>query len=115
MRTGSGTCRSARALPRAGWASQSLAGRGLRWRMTGHILMTMKPVRTMPAGEFKAKCLEVLDRVARDGSAYLVTKRGRPVARVVPVEEAKPRSLRRSVTYLDDIVEPLDDDWPVDE
>ncbi|HEY6462728.1 MAG TPA: type II toxin-antitoxin system prevent-host-death family antitoxin [Polyangiaceae bacterium] len=74
----------------------------------------MKPVRSIAAGEFKAKCLEVLDRVARDGSAYVVTKRGRPVARVVPVEVAKPRSLRGSVQYHADIVEPLRDDWPVD-
>jgi prevent-host-death family protein len=79
------------------------------------MFMTMKPVRSIAAGEFKAKCLEVLDRVARDGSAYVVTKRGRPVARVVPVEVEKPRSLRGSVQYHADIVEPLGDDWPVDE
>lgn len=69
----------------------------------------------MPAGEFKAKCLEVLDRVARDGSAYIVTKRGRPVAKVVPMEDAKPRSVRGSVKYLGDIVGPLGDEWLVDE
>ena len=50
--------------------------------------MTMKRIRSIAAGEFKAKCLEVLNRVARDGSSYVVTKRGRPVARVVPVEVA---------------------------
>ena len=76
------------------------------------MFMTMKPVRSIAAGEFKAKCLEVLDRVARDGSAYVVTKRGRPVARVVPVEVEKPRSLRGSVRYHGDIVEPLGDFCP---
>jgi prevent-host-death family protein len=76
--------------------------------------MTMKPLHTMPAGEFKAKCLEVLDRVARDGDAYVVTKRGRPVARVVPIEPAKRSPLRGSVSYHSDIVEPLGDEWPVD-
>jgi prevent-host-death family protein len=75
----------------------------------------MKPVRSIAAGEFKATCLEILDRVARDGSAYIVTKRGRPVAKVVPVDAPKPKSLRGSVTYLGDIVEPLGDDWTVDE
>jgi len=69
----------------------------------------------MPAGEFKAKCLEVLDRVAREGSAYIVTKRGRPVAKVVPIEAAKPQSVRGSVKYLSDITEPLGDEWSVDE
>jgi prevent-host-death family protein len=75
----------------------------------------MKPVRSIPAGEFKARCLEVLDRVARDGGTYVVTKRGRPVARVVPVEAPKQTSIRGSVTYLSDIVAPLGDEWPVDE
>jgi prevent-host-death family protein len=46
-------------------------------------LVTVKPIRSIPAGEFKAKCLEVLDRVEREGGAYIVTKRGRPVAQVV--------------------------------
>ncbi|GAC1351830.1 MAG: type II toxin-antitoxin system Phd/YefM family antitoxin [Polyangiales bacterium] len=77
--------------------------------------MTMKPVRSIPASEFKAKCLEVLDRVAREGNTYVVTKRGRPVARVVPLERSKPKPLGPSVTYLTDIVEPIGDVWPVDE
>ena len=78
------------------------------------MLMTMKPVRTMPAAEFKARCLEVLDRVARDGEAYVVTKRGKPVAKLVPVDAASPASVRGSVSYLSDITQPLGDDWPVD-
>jgi prevent-host-death family protein len=77
--------------------------------------MTMKPARSIAAGEFKAKCLEILDRVARDGGSYVVTKRGRPVAKVVPLDLPEPRSLRGSVGYLTDIVEPIGDDWPVDE
>lgn len=77
--------------------------------------MTMKAIRSIPAAEFKAKCLEVLDRVAKDGGAYVVTKRGRPVAKVVPVDSPRPRPVRGSVTYLADIVEPLGVEWPVDE
>lgn len=80
----------------------------------GHKLMTMKPERTIAAGEFKAKCLELLDRVAREGGSYVVTKRGRPVAKVVPIDPVKRRSLEGTVTILGDIVAPLGDDWPVD-
>jgi prevent-host-death family protein len=76
--------------------------------------MTMKPIRSMAAGEFKAKCLEVLDRVAREGSSCVVTKRGRPVAKVVPIDEVKARPIRGSVSYVTDIVAPLGDEWPVD-
>jgi prevent-host-death family protein len=77
--------------------------------------MSMKSVRSIAAGELKAKCLEILDRVERDGGAYIVTKRGRPVAKVVPIGTDKPKSVRGRVTYLTDITKSLGDDWPVDE
>ncbi len=76
--------------------------------------MTMKTERSVAAGEFKAKCLELLDRVARDGDALVVTKRGRPVAKVVPVEPRVRRPLRGSVRYQSDIVEAIGDKWTVD-
>ena len=39
--------------------------------------------RTIPVAEFKAKCLRLLDDLGPAG--ILVTRRGRPVARVLPV------------------------------
>ena len=39
-------------------------------------------MKTIPAAKFKAECLAILDRLEPDG--VLVTKHGRPVARVVP-------------------------------
>lgn len=45
------------------------------------ILIRMK---TMAAGKFKDVCLKTLDEVARTKSAVVITKRGRPVARLVP-------------------------------
>lgn len=39
----------------------------------------------MNATEFKAKCLGVLDDVRKDGAEVIITKRGKPVARLVPV------------------------------
>ena len=48
---------------------------------------------TVGAAEFKAQCLKLLDRVREHGVEYVVTKHGRPVARVVPVG-APPTSLR---------------------
>lgn len=44
--------------------------------------------RTMQASEFKARCLAVLDEVARNRSEVTVTKHGKPVARLVPIDEA---------------------------
>ena len=40
--------------------------------------------RTIPASEFKAKCLALLDEVAETRETIVVTKRGKPVARVEP-------------------------------
>ncbi len=45
----------------------------------------------MPAAEFKAKCLKVLDELEAGG--ILITKRGRPVARVLPAVEPDNRRL----------------------
>lgn len=47
--------------------------------------------KTMPAAEFKAKCLKVLDELEAGG--ILITKRGRPVARVIPAIEADNKKL----------------------
>jgi prevent-host-death family protein len=71
--------------------------------------MTMARTREVPAGEFKSKCLALLDQVAVTRQEIVVTKRGRAVARVVPIEKAP--SLQGSVLQADDIVEPLDVAW----
>lgn len=54
-------------------------------------------MRTMPAGEFKAKCLAVMAEVNSTGQPVLVTKRGKPLARVVPSEEQKPKESPESI------------------
>jgi prevent-host-death family protein len=57
-------------------------------------------VRTIPAARFKALCLKLLDEVAETGETIVVTKRGKPVAKVGPLEP--PPSLKGSVIYLVD-------------
>jgi prevent-host-death family protein len=67
-------------------------------------------MNAIAAARFKATCLAVLDQVERTGEPVLVTKRGRPVAQVVPVMPEGKRypqdSLRGSVIFLGDIVSP---------
>jgi prevent-host-death family protein len=43
-------------------------------------------MKTMAAGEFKAKCLAVMDEVAAKREAVVLTKRGKAVAKLVPME-----------------------------
>ena len=62
---------------------------------------------TMPAGEFKARCLQLMEQVSRTRRPVTITKRGRPVARLVPVDgDSEPflDSLRKSITIAGDIM-----------
>ena len=83
--------------------------------------LTMSVVRKRRAGsgtigatEFKARCLELMDRVAATGNPVVITKRGRPVARLVPVQQ-RPRSivgaLKGHARIRGDIVSSIDIRW----
>ena len=52
--------------------------------------------KTMPAGRFKARCLSVLDEVRDSRCPVLITKHGKPVARLVP-PESRPRWMARDI------------------
>jgi prevent-host-death family protein len=54
-------------------------------------------MRTMAAGEFKAKCLAVMAEVNSTGQPLLVTKRGKPLARVMPSQEQAPKESPESI------------------
>ena len=72
---------------------------------------------SLAAGEFKAKCLKLLDDVAASGQPLTITKRGRPVAQLVPMpaERALFGSMKGSVLMQQDIVAPIDDEaWEAD-
>lgn len=45
----------------------------------------------VPAGKFRAKCHALMERVARTREAIVITKRGRPVAKLVPAENQEQR------------------------
>jgi len=46
-------------------------------------------MNTIPAGKFKARCLAIMDEVQAKRQAVVITKRGKPVAKLVPVEQEK--------------------------
>jgi prevent-host-death family protein len=48
--------------------------------------MSRKRSATITAGQFKAKCLALLEEVQQTRKEYVITKRGKPVARLVPAE-----------------------------
>jgi prevent-host-death family protein len=79
--------------------------------------MTIVMIDKIPAGEFKAKCLKVLDEVQRQRKQFVITKRGKPVAMLVPVNERRESiigSMKGTMEILGDIVAPIDVKWNAD-
>jgi prevent-host-death family protein len=71
------------------------------------------------AAEFKAKCLELMDRVAEGREEIVITKRGKPIAKLVPVEDKPLKPLFGSMAgtfeILGDIISPIDVKWEANE
>lgn len=71
--------------------------------------------RIMKASEFKAKCLAVLDEVERTRQPVVITKRGKPIAELVPHKAHKKPELfgllKGRLEILGDIISPIDVEW----
>lgn len=73
-------------------------------------------MKAMAAGEFKAQCLAVMDQVSKSGEPVLITKHGKPVAKLVPAESKGTDIfgyMAGKVKIVGDIVEPIIplEDW----
>jgi len=70
-------------------------------------------MESLSVSEFKAKCLSVLQDVKKQKKRVIITKRGKPIAEVIPFE-ADPEDipLKDTVTFMGDIISPVaEDDW----
>jgi prevent-host-death family protein len=73
-------------------------------------------MRKMAAGKFKAQCLKVMEQVRTTREPVLITKRGQPVAKLVPAEKASDNfigHLEGVVKIVGDIESPVVplEDW----
>jgi prevent-host-death family protein len=68
---------------------------------------------TLSVSEFKAKCLSVLQDVNKQKKRIIITKRGKPIAEVIPHEsEDKIIPLEDTVLFMKDIISPVaEEDW----
>jgi len=73
---------------------------------------------TIPAATFKATCLELMERVRETGVEYVVTKHGKPVAKLVPYTAPKRRklfgALKGTVLKYDRPFDPIDGEYDID-
>ena len=73
---------------------------------------------SLPAAEFKTRCLELMDRVRETGVEYIITKHGRPVAKLVPyVPATRPKffgALKGSVLAYERPFDPIDGEYDID-
>lgn len=73
-------------------------------------------MKTIPAGQFKARCLRLMDEVRTTREPVLITKKGRPVAKLVPADR-QPEDifgcLRNEIRIMGDIESPVTplEDW----
>jgi len=73
-------------------------------------------MKQIPAGEFKAQCLAIMDRVSKSGEPVIVTKHGKPVVKLVPAGKQKDdifNYMAGKVKIVGDIVGPITplEDW----
>jgi prevent-host-death family protein len=74
----------------------------------------MDKYEEMPAGEFKARCLQVMEQVNKTKIPVVITKRGRPIAKLVPVESEVADAfgcMKGTVKFVGDITEPIAVEW----
>jgi len=72
-------------------------------------------METLSISKFKATCLSVLKDVKERKKRVLITKRGEPIAEIIPADDKKKDvPLKEAVQFMGDIVSPVaDEDWEV--
>jgi len=71
--------------------------------------------KIVKASEFKAKCLALMDEVARTGEPIVITKKGKPLVELVPHKTRVKRDafgiLKGELVITGDIMSPIDVGW----
>ena len=73
--------------------------------------------KTIPAGQFKTHCLQIMETVKKTGRSVIITKRNVPIAKLTPIKKKKEESfgkLRGTVHTKGNIVNPIEESWDAD-
>lgn len=66
------------------------------------------------AGEFKAKCLKLMDLTEQKHETIIITKRGVPIAKLVPYTDTSPSLfgfMKQSIKVKGDIINSIEEKW----
>jgi prevent-host-death family protein len=68
---------------------------------------------SLTVSKFKATCLAVVEEVAKTKKRVIITKRGKPIAELIPYDtETEPVPLKGTVAFMGDIISPVAaEDW----
>lgn len=72
---------------------------------------------SIAAGQFKARCLQLIDEVNQHRTSIVITKHGKPLAMLVPIKKEKHSlfgCLKDSVVIRGDIVSGTGEEWEAD-
>ena len=79
--------------------------------------MTNYQTRTITVSEFKTRCLRLMDEVTAMGEDIIVTKRGKPIGRFVPMKAPRRPPWGKyssQLKFTGDVMSPVDVDWKAD-
>ena len=75
-------------------------------------------MKTLGAAKFKAQFLSLIDDISQSKETIIVTKHGKPVVKVEPVENNENENIKPlagKATYIGDIISPVNEKWEADE
>lgn len=76
----------------------------------------MEELRSVSVSDFKAHCLQYLEEASSLKIECVVTKRGKPIAKLIPIENQQRfefGSMSGSGSIKGDVLEPINEDWEV--
>lgn len=76
-------------------------------------------IQKIPAGQFKAQCLQLMDYVKDKHASLIITKHGVPVAKLIAIDDEEPLdlfgALKGTVKIKGNIVASLDESWEAEQ
>lgn len=76
--------------------------------------MSTNKNQAITAEKFKAQCLQIIDEVNKKHISYVITKHGKPIARIVPIDKTPIDYfgyLQNAISIKGNILTPINDKW----